>query len=127
MTGEWKTYSQTLDGRRVYIAGRQLNVSEPLHIENVEYRGSYEEDKNQVQILCDKLNRIESLNRILDMYWESATRGDMKEQTNVYLIKELLQCNMEDSSLLTIVERFLSGDETLSYISECLKCHYENL
>lgn len=127
MIGEWKVYNQVIGAERAYIAGRQLDMSEPLHGGNVEYRGSYERNRTQVQRLCDKLNRIESIDNILDMYGKSATRKDIKEQTNVYLVKELLQCNMEDSSLLAIVERFLFGNEPLSYICECLKCQYENI
>ena len=126
MMGEWKVYSQVVSGVRLYIVGRQLDMSEPLHGGNVEYRGDYSQDEKQVQSLCDELNHIESIDNILEMYGGSATRQDMREKTNVYLVKELLQCNMEDSSLLEIVERFLSGDETLSYVHELLKCHYEN-
>lgn len=50
--------------------------------------------------------KIESINNILEMYGGSATRQDMREKTNVYLVKELLQCNMEDSSLLAIIDAF---------------------
>ena len=76
---------------------------------------------------AEKMDRIESINNILEMYGGSATRQDMRERTNVYLLKEILQCNMEDSSLLAIVERFLHDEETLSYIHTLLIRHYENI
>lgn len=67
---------------------------------------------------------IKRINKILSMYGESAIRYDIQAETNVYLVKELLKCNMEDSSLLAILERFLQGDEPLGYIHDVLKTHY---
>lgn len=73
------------------------------------------------------MNKIKQIDNILEIHGGNATRQDIREETNIYLVKELLQCNMEDSSLLAIIERFIAGKETLSYIHDCLKCHYENI
>lgn len=70
---------------------------------------------------------IERINKILVRYGESAMRYDIRAETNVYLAKELLKCNMEDSSLLAILERFLQGNEPLGYIHDVLKTHYQSI
>lgn len=69
----------------------------------------------------DKLKRID---KILVRYFGDATVWDMDVKTNRYLVSELLQCNMEDSSLLAIIQSFLYGEETLGHIYDILESHY---
>ena len=57
MKGKWKAYSgMQIDGVNHYIAGRQLDLSKPLHGGNVEYHGDYSKDRDAVVALCDRLN-----------------------------------------------------------------------
>lgn len=59
MKGKWKTYSQYIGDRWLYIAGRQLDMSKPLHGGNVEYANGYTEDEASVVELCERLNAEE--------------------------------------------------------------------
>jgi len=54
--GAWKAFSQVLGEERKYIAGRQLDMREPLHAGNVEYSGEYTTDRESVERLCERLN-----------------------------------------------------------------------
>jgi len=56
MKGRWKAYSQVIGDSRLYIAGRQLDLSQPVHGGNIEYSGDYSEDRDAVNELCNKLN-----------------------------------------------------------------------
>ena len=55
----WRVFSQVIDGRRLYIAGRQRDPSQPLHGGNVEYSGGYIEDRGAVEKLVAELNARE--------------------------------------------------------------------
>lgn len=59
MKGRWKAYSQYIGDTKKYIAGRQLDMSRPLHGGNIEYSGGYEENKGTVVSLCEELNKEE--------------------------------------------------------------------
>lgn len=56
MPGQWRIMSQDINGRRMYIAGRQKDLSQPLHGGNVEYRGGYTEDRAAVEVVVAELN-----------------------------------------------------------------------
>lgn len=56
MKGKWKAYCQYINDKMQYIAGRQLDISKPLYGGNVEYVGTYNENKEAVDFLCDELN-----------------------------------------------------------------------
>jgi len=56
MTGQWRVLSQIIDGQRRYIAGRQLDPTQPLHGGNVEYAGGYTTDRELIEILVADLN-----------------------------------------------------------------------
>jgi len=55
--GLWKPYSNHISGMgTVYIAGRQLDITKPLHSGNIEYSGGYSADKEAVDKMCEDLN-----------------------------------------------------------------------
>jgi len=56
MTGQWRVLSQIIDGQRRYIAGRQLDLTQPLHGGNVEHAGGYTTDRELIEILVADLN-----------------------------------------------------------------------
>ena len=56
MPGQWRIMSQDINGRRMYIAGRQLDLNEPLHGGNVEYYGGYSDSRGSVEDLVAELN-----------------------------------------------------------------------
>ena len=56
MPGQWRVLSQVLEGRRVYIAARQLDLAKPLHGGNVEYSGEYTTDRGVVEERVSDLN-----------------------------------------------------------------------
>lgn len=56
MQGKWKAYSQYIGDTYMYIAGRQKDMSKPLHGGNIEYKGQYEESEEKVTALCETLN-----------------------------------------------------------------------
>ena len=53
---EWKVMSNFVDGEKVYIVGRHLDVNRPLHSGNVKYFGSYSTDKETCQQIANLLN-----------------------------------------------------------------------
>ncbi len=55
----WRVFSQVIDGKKMYIVGRQLDPNKPLHGGNVEYRGGYTEDRATVENLVAELNSEE--------------------------------------------------------------------
>jgi len=57
MKGKWKPYNRMIGDTRMYAAGRQLNMDEPLHGGNVEYSGTYTENREAVEVICEMLNR----------------------------------------------------------------------
>ena len=60
MSGSWwGCLSQVIDGKKMYIVGRQLDLNKPLHGGNVEYRGGYTEDRAAVENLVAELNSEE--------------------------------------------------------------------
>ncbi len=59
MKGTWKPYSNIICDQKMYIAGRQLDMSQPLHGGNIEYHGHYTEDSVAVEKLCAELNAQE--------------------------------------------------------------------
>ena len=56
MAGQWRVLSQVLGDARMYIAGRQLDLAQPLHGGNVEYVGGYTTDRAEVEALVSDLN-----------------------------------------------------------------------
>lgn len=56
MAGPWRILSQEINGRMMYIAGRQKDLSEPLHSGNVEYHGMYSDNYDRVEALVAELN-----------------------------------------------------------------------
>jgi len=56
MTGPWQIMSQVINDRKMYIAGRQKDVSEPLHGGNVEYYGMYSDNHDAVEQRVAELN-----------------------------------------------------------------------
>ena len=54
--GPWRIMCQIIDGRRMYIVGRQLDLDQPLHGGNVEYSGEYLEDRGAVEMQVAELN-----------------------------------------------------------------------
>lgn len=52
----WRVLSQVIGDRRLYIAGRQRDSTQPLHGGNVEYSGGYLEDRDAVEALVAELN-----------------------------------------------------------------------
>lgn len=56
MTGDWQIMSQVINDRKMYIAGRQKDVSEPLHGGNVEYHGAFSDNRDEIAELVAALN-----------------------------------------------------------------------
>ena len=52
-------FTQVIDGKKMYIVGRQLDLNKPLHGGNVEYRGGYIEDLAAAENLVAELNSEE--------------------------------------------------------------------
>ncbi len=52
----WRVFSQVIDDRRIYIAGRLRDPAQPLHGGNVEYSGEYTTDRDAVEKLVADLN-----------------------------------------------------------------------
>lgn len=69
---------------------------------------------------------MEMIDKILERYGESATREDITEEENIYIVKELSRCHTEASALLETIERFITGNETLSYIHYLIKRYCKN-
>lgn len=59
MAGQWCVLSQVLEGRRMFIAGRQRDPTQPLHGGNVEYSGGYSTDRDAVEKQVADLNAEE--------------------------------------------------------------------
>lgn len=55
----WRILSQVLDDRRVYIAGRLRDPTQPLHGGNVEFSGEYTTDRAAVEKRVSDLNAQE--------------------------------------------------------------------
>ena len=60
MKGQWKPYSNSINGKMMWIAGRRLEESVPLHSGNIETHGGYSEVKENVETMCRVLNRQET-------------------------------------------------------------------
>ena len=56
MKSKWKVSSQYIDSKKMYIAMRILDTSQPQHGGNVETSGEYSTDRDTVQALVDALN-----------------------------------------------------------------------
>lgn len=56
MEGYWKPYSQMVGDTRMYVAGRQKDMSQPLHGGNIEHAGGYSENRDAIILVCDNLN-----------------------------------------------------------------------
>ena len=56
LKGSWKVFSQVIGDTRKFIAGRQIDMSKPLHAGNIETYGDYTTDRESIHILCVKLN-----------------------------------------------------------------------
>ncbi len=61
MPEQWRVFSQDINYRKMYIAGRQLDSTQPLHGGNVEYFGGYSENREAVESLVAELNGERSL------------------------------------------------------------------
>jgi len=59
MACDWQIMSQVINDRKMYIAGRQLDPTQPLHGGNVEYAGGYTTDRELIEILVADLNAAE--------------------------------------------------------------------
>ena len=59
MSGPWQIMSQVINDRKMYIAGRQLDPTQPLHGGNVEHAGGYTTDRELIEILVADLNAAE--------------------------------------------------------------------
>lgn len=59
MACDWQIMSQVINDRKMYIAGRQKNLTQPLHGGNVEYRGMYTDDHDAVEQRVAELNAAE--------------------------------------------------------------------
>ena len=57
--GPWRIMSQEINGRKMYIAGRQLDMDVPLHGGNVKYYGAYSDIRGSVEALVAELNALE--------------------------------------------------------------------
>ncbi len=57
MKSKWKVSSQYIVGKKMYIALRVLDTSQPQHGGNVETKGNYSVDRDSVQDLVDQMNR----------------------------------------------------------------------
>ena len=56
----WRVFSQVIEDRRIYIAGRLRDPTQPLHGGNVEYSGEYTTDRDAVEAQVAELNaRVE--------------------------------------------------------------------
>ena len=56
MPDQWRVFSQYIGDRKVYIAGRQRDPTQPLHGGNVEYFGGYSDNRDAVVALVADLN-----------------------------------------------------------------------
>lgn len=56
MPDQWRVFSQFIGDRKVYIAGRQRDPTQPLHGGNVEYFGGYSDNRDAVVALVADLN-----------------------------------------------------------------------
>ena len=52
----WRVFSQVIEDRRIYIAGRLRDPTQPLHGGNVEYSGEYMTDRDAVEARVAELN-----------------------------------------------------------------------
>lgn len=52
----WRVFSQVIDDRRIYIAGRPRDPTQPLHGGNVEHSGEYTTDRDAVEARVAELN-----------------------------------------------------------------------
>lgn len=59
MPGPWRAFSQNINYRTMYIAGRQIDPTQPLHGGNVEYYGMYSENRESVEQQVSELNAQE--------------------------------------------------------------------
>lgn len=59
--GKWKVMSQYFDNEKMYIVGRQLDESKPLHSGNVEYQGGCTYDRMEAEATAALMNRNEEL------------------------------------------------------------------
>lgn len=56
MPDQWRVFSQEINYRKMYIAGRQIDPTQPLHGGNVEYFGGYSDNRDAVVALVADLN-----------------------------------------------------------------------
>ena len=57
--GIWKVFSQNIDGKKMYIVGRQIDMTNPLHSGNMEFCGDYTSDRAACEKVADYLNEKE--------------------------------------------------------------------
>jgi len=57
--GPWKIYSNIINGKTMYIAGRVIDTSKVFHSGNIEYFGQYTEKFQEAEELRDLLNQEE--------------------------------------------------------------------
>jgi len=56
MKGKWETFSQVINGEKVYAAGRVIDTTKVVHSGNVELAGEYIPNQETIEILCEQLN-----------------------------------------------------------------------
>ena len=54
--GPWRIMRQDINGRRMYIAGKWMGISEPLHGGNIKYYGGYSDIRGTIEALVAELN-----------------------------------------------------------------------
>lgn len=57
MSGEWKVFTNIINGRELHIVGRKKDTGDPLHSGNVEYVYDYTENRDEAERLCAEMNR----------------------------------------------------------------------
>lgn len=60
-TGNWQVINQMLGSQRMYIVGRAIDPSEPLHGGNVEYApdSRFTTDREEAEKLAKEMNKKE--------------------------------------------------------------------
>ena len=65
--GAWKVYSNVFDNKKMYIVGRQIDTTKPLHGGNIKYAPDmeYTEDRQIAEDCAHALNAIEKGNKVM--------------------------------------------------------------
>lgn len=96
MKGQWKPYSNRIGQTTMYIAGRQLDMNQPLHSGNIEHHGDYTTDRESAHILCVKLNcQTEPEIKTITLHCKNCKSIDAihSEHTEESYLKETTTCH----------------------------------